>query len=81
MPAESMRVGGCGRRDGRKTFRRSSPSLGRFLDPISWRRVRDQGVEKMLGRMRHVVHGAIESFLVRFRRFRKTTQLPDELKR
>jgi hypothetical protein len=36
-------------------------------------------MEKMFGGVGHIVHGTIECFFVRFRRFRKATQLADEL--
>ncbi|MEY2505726.1 MAG: hypothetical protein QOH01_55 [Verrucomicrobiota bacterium] len=64
-----------------KPDRRSSPGLRRLRVPIARRRVRDERLEQMLGGMSDVVHGAIESFLVRFRGFRKPTKLADELKR
>jgi hypothetical protein len=64
-----------------KALRGSSPSLRRFRVAVAGRRVRDQGLEQMFRGMSDVVHSTIESFFVRFRGFRKTTQLADELKR
>ncbi|MEY2548934.1 MAG: hypothetical protein QOD64_1516 [Verrucomicrobiota bacterium] len=62
-------------------FRRSSPGLRRFRVAIARRRVRDERLKQMFGGMSDVVHGAIESFLVSFRRLREAAQLANELKR
>jgi hypothetical protein len=80
MYRSSVAVVGRGLNSG-EAFRRTEPRFLGFGFPIAGRRIRYQGMEEVLGSVTHIVHSAIERFFVRLRRFRKTAQLADELKR
>jgi hypothetical protein len=71
-------------RDGlRRTeaFRRSRACFHRFDYAIARRHGAHKRIEQMLRGVSNIIDGPIESCLVCLGRFRKTAQLPDELKR
>src|SRR3954462_10809239 len=64
-----------------KADRRPRLCLRGFHAAISRRRLRRQRIKQLPRGSRHTLDRAIKCFLVRFRGFRKPTELADELKR
>jgi hypothetical protein len=63
-----------------ESFGRPHSGFGRFFFPVTWRRIRDQGIEELPRDECNIFNSFVERDFVCFRGLVKTADLTDELK-